>query len=352
IVDQVPAKLTPDVLKNTNLKILHRIVAEDDRESVGNAMNLTREQKEQVVRLRVGQAVVHNEYLDKPVLLQIHGVKDNLREQFERDIGRAGLRQRMLGFQDQVRDIYRRWPGCHSCDAPCTYYSELNAPDASVCEAFLTFLASLMTAAPPAVMEVWRRTRAAIVARLRKRYGGKDPERGVLLCNVVEIAHVTLGEWHQYYRGGSGGHASYLRMEEMLLRALPSMLDDGPVASAAVDSIVAVIEEMRTKVAVEPRRAEPGCQECRRRCWYGFMVQRDLGPKAQVLAERLKTASEDPAFANNYERLVQLTTSFAQEVTPFAVAPHHAASLAFCYLVNSGATRPHVLRGFHQAART
>jgi hypothetical protein len=45
IVDQVPAKLTPDVLKNTNLKILHRIVAEDDRESVGNAMNLSKEQK-------------------------------------------------------------------------------------------------------------------------------------------------------------------------------------------------------------------------------------------------------------------------------------------------------------------
>jgi len=122
IVDQVPAKLAPDVLKNTNLKILHRIVAEDDRESVGNAMNLTREQKEQVVRLRVGQAVVHNEYLDRPVLLQIHPVKDNLRDRFDREIGRAGLKNRMgetpltespteshLVFTDlPLRTVYRR----------------------------------------------------------------------------------------------------------------------------------------------------------------------------------------------------------------------------------------------------
>ena len=43
--------------------------------------------------------------------------------------------------------------------------------------------------------------------------------------------------------------------------------------------------------------------------------------------------------------MVQLTTAFAQEVTPVAVAPHHAASLAFCCLVNSGGARPHVLRG-------
>ena len=124
------------------------------------------------------------------------------------------------------------------------------------------------------------------------------------------------------------------------------------MASAAVDDIVAVIEEMRTQVALEPRRREPGCNECRRQCWYGFMVQRDLAPKAQALADRLKTAAGDAGFANNFDRLVELTTKFAREVTPFAVAPHHARSLAFCYLVNSGATRPHVLRGFQDAAKS
>src|SRR3712207_8615402 len=33
VVDQVPVKLAPDVLKNTNLKLAHRIVSGDDRRS-------------------------------------------------------------------------------------------------------------------------------------------------------------------------------------------------------------------------------------------------------------------------------------------------------------------------------
>jgi hypothetical protein len=33
------------------------------------------------------------------------------------------------------------------------------------------------------------------------------------------------------------------------------------------------------------------------------------------------------------------------------VSPQHVQGLAFCYLVNSGATRPHVLEGFQVAGK-
>jgi hypothetical protein len=352
IVDQVPAKLTPDVLKNTNLKILHRIVAEDDRESMGNAMNLTRDQKEHVVRLRVGQAVVHNEFLDRPVLLQIHGVKDNLRDQFERDIGRGGLKQRMSAFQDEVRDIFRRWPGCHCCDAPCTYHSDLNTVGTAAYEAFLSFLNSLMSASPSTVLEMWTRARTAIRDGLRKRNGGAEPARGVVLCQIVEVAHLALKEWHRYYGGGTGGFRAYIELEQMLMSALPSMLEDGPLDAEVAGRMVAVLNQMRGTVALEPQRTEPGCQQCQRKCWYGFMVQRDLAGKAEVLSERLKSAAGDPDFVNNYPRLVSLACDFAQEVTPFPVSPQHLKPLAFCYLANSGATRPHVLQGFQESAES
>ena len=351
IVDQVPAKLAPDVLKNTNLKILHRIVAEDDRESVGNAMNLTGEQKEQVVRLRVGQAVVHNELLDRPVLLQIHAVKDNLREQFDRDIGREGLKKRMSAFQDQVRDIYRRWPGCHACDAPCTYYSELNAPETASYEAFQTFLSSLMAATPATALEVWRRTRRALIDGLRKKYEGATPSRGVVQCHITELAHVALREWMAYHKGGMGGYRSYIKLEELLLRALPAMLEGSAFPPEAAEAMVAFVEEMGRKVAVEPRRQEPGCRFCRRPCWYGFTVQRDLSGKARGLAEKLKAAGETPDFVNNFDRLVTLVRQFTCDVTPFPVAPRHLQGLAYCYLVNSGAKRPNVLEGFQAAGQ-
>ncbi|MFN2274435.1 MAG: ATP-binding protein, partial [Anaerolineales bacterium] len=41
IIDQVPSKLVPDALKNTNLKIVHRLVSADDRNAMASALALT-----------------------------------------------------------------------------------------------------------------------------------------------------------------------------------------------------------------------------------------------------------------------------------------------------------------------
>lgn len=58
IIDQVPSKLVPDALKNTNLKIVHRLVAADDCQSMASAMALSDEQAKSISRLKVGQAIV------------------------------------------------------------------------------------------------------------------------------------------------------------------------------------------------------------------------------------------------------------------------------------------------------
>lgn len=345
IVDQVPAKLTPDALKNTNLKVLHRIVAEDDRQSVGSAMNLSLEQQEQVVRLRTGQAIVHNEYLDKPILLQVNAVKDNLRERFGREIGQAGLKGRMTAFQKEVIDIYRRWPGCEHCDAPCTYLSEHNAPDESGRAAFQEFLDSLLMGSPAAARSVWARTRNTLLAGLNKRFHGAVLMPGILQCTIIQLAHQTLRERLDYYKGGMGGYRSYIRLEKQLVTAIAG-LSGNSVPPEAADAIVDFLAEMRSQVSIEPARSEQGCRLCRRPCWYGYSVQRDLSSRAHILAERLKTAAADDDFAGNYPRLEKLVKNFAQEVTPFAVSEQHLHHLAYCYLVNSGARRAYILQGF------
>jgi hypothetical protein len=43
VADQIPAKLAPDVFKNTNLKIGHRIVDQEDRRLLGGSMAMTDE---------------------------------------------------------------------------------------------------------------------------------------------------------------------------------------------------------------------------------------------------------------------------------------------------------------------
>ncbi|MFC8392513.1 ATP-binding protein [Streptomyces sp. NPDC057238] len=71
IVDQVPSKLSPDVVKNTNLKIAHRIVASDDRETLGGAMAMTQRHTAALATLPVGRAAVFTDGEDAPLLLQI-----------------------------------------------------------------------------------------------------------------------------------------------------------------------------------------------------------------------------------------------------------------------------------------
>jgi hypothetical protein len=58
IIDQVPSKLVPDALKNTNLKVVHRLVSADDRDAMASALALTDEQAQVIARLKVGQAIV------------------------------------------------------------------------------------------------------------------------------------------------------------------------------------------------------------------------------------------------------------------------------------------------------
>jgi uncharacterized protein len=71
VVEQIPAKLVPDVVKNTALKVLHRLPAQDDREVVGAAMNLDDDQSRQVVSLRPGVAAVFADGMDRPLRIRV-----------------------------------------------------------------------------------------------------------------------------------------------------------------------------------------------------------------------------------------------------------------------------------------
>ena len=71
IVDQIPSKLIPDVLKNTDVKIAHRLADKEDREVIGGTMNLTKEQIGEVSRLKPGVGVVYYSGLRQAVKIKV-----------------------------------------------------------------------------------------------------------------------------------------------------------------------------------------------------------------------------------------------------------------------------------------
>jgi hypothetical protein len=71
VAEQIPSKLIPDVIKNTSVKVVHRLPALDDRQAVGATMNLTDAQSEYVVTVEPGSAAVFTEGMDYPALVRM-----------------------------------------------------------------------------------------------------------------------------------------------------------------------------------------------------------------------------------------------------------------------------------------
>ena len=66
IADQLPTKMAPEVIKNTGIKIGHRLTAEDDRNLMGSTMSASPIQLEQMAMYGVGEALIATEKLQRP----------------------------------------------------------------------------------------------------------------------------------------------------------------------------------------------------------------------------------------------------------------------------------------------
>ena len=118
IADQVPVKLAPDVIKNTNLKISHRIVDAEDRKVLAGSMHMTEQQAEAPETFLPGRTAVFMEGDDAPLLVQIPPPA-------KADAEARPLAEEMARWRVKYRDLFARHPGCTdvsehggaSCDA-------------------------------------------------------------------------------------------------------------------------------------------------------------------------------------------------------------------------------------------
>ena len=71
IADQLPTAMAPEVIKNTGLKIVHRLTSQDDRSLVGSTMSASGTQIEELATYMPGNALISYEGLLKPFRMQI-----------------------------------------------------------------------------------------------------------------------------------------------------------------------------------------------------------------------------------------------------------------------------------------
>lgn len=71
IADQLPTALASEVTKNTGLKLVHRLTAQDDREQIGTAISASPVQLERMASFSIGQAFIYHEKTLKPFEMQV-----------------------------------------------------------------------------------------------------------------------------------------------------------------------------------------------------------------------------------------------------------------------------------------
>ena len=82
IADQTPNKLIPEVLKNTNTKIVHKLFAADDKKAIANTMALEEEQAEFLSKLNTGSAIVFSGGFNKAVAVQMKQLSNTTSNEF------------------------------------------------------------------------------------------------------------------------------------------------------------------------------------------------------------------------------------------------------------------------------
>jgi energy-coupling factor transporter ATP-binding protein EcfA2 len=71
VVEQIPTKILPDVIKNTNAKIVHRLVANDDQVLMASSLGLTAEESLYLTSLTTGHVLYLKEGMQRPIEVKV-----------------------------------------------------------------------------------------------------------------------------------------------------------------------------------------------------------------------------------------------------------------------------------------
>lgn len=72
VADQIPCRLNEDAIKNTNIKIVHKLVSADDRAAMATALNLWEDQERVIGDLGVGEVLVRGDMDRQAVMVKVN----------------------------------------------------------------------------------------------------------------------------------------------------------------------------------------------------------------------------------------------------------------------------------------
>jgi len=339
IVDQMPGKLVPDVVKGSNLKIVHRLLALDDRQAVGSAMGLKPAQIDYLPRLTVGQAVVHSEELGDACLVKMDSVEDELVKKVDGESSNKHfenlenlLKNRFLKFKQKksLRASYQHFSLCAECDNPCNYTLENNRWNDTdkVVTLGKKFISTLVAGKSETLPSQLNEIRSNVDTTLGSRYN-RSPQHGEIYCAYIHLAKLLKAWLSQRYR----------QIALPVLFEFEKMMGDilWKNELGEIHAVDALFSDIRNLLILDlmkkPRKEMPGCKACRIPCRFGHIFQRDNNSAVITLGraiEEQKKKGNKPTYSANGGLTRQV-----QNYLQFELIPELKNDAAYCWLANS-----------------
>jgi len=270
IADQIPNKLAPEALKNTNLKIMHRIVAVDDRDSMGGAMNLDDIQKRHVTALGQGRAIVYAEKMEQPYHLAI--MFDKTKEVPPPETPEESdqiVRDAMKGLD--IVATFDRHLGCkfclHRCDSNILDTAQMVADDTLFRQVYNRYLLSTLKDLTQLVHFL-----AQIIHEIQRVIGGRARSG-----NITGITWCALTQATERYfeRKGEENYWFYDQVKEQHMRWLNLLRPAFQPTEVNRRLDIAVLRQWRDDFLELHKRDQgplPTCGPCTSKCLYRFEV--------------------------------------------------------------------------------
>lgn len=196
ISEQIPSKLASDIIKNTNLKVMHRIVAEDDRMLMGGAMNLDDDEERHIASLNVGEAAVYSEGDDSPILIKVPYSKIESQDLDKLEENRI-IHETMKGFTEEIADVFVPFESCPLyCENICKYKNEAEniMEDPEFREILSRFILSVVIH-DSALLEEFPQ----LIQSINKLRKSSDSDSGIVLCTLINGIHDYFEKRGQQY---------------------------------------------------------------------------------------------------------------------------------------------------------
>ncbi len=345
VAEQIPSKLAPDVLKNTNMKIVHRLIAQDDRQSIGQTMNLNLEQLTHLGILTPGMAAIFAEGADHAYLVRLENYKRNISPLTDKALRKmSSLYASVKPFQS-ITDINEYGvPGASTGGPdPAIYQAAGKVLDSEKSHWLWSNILLRLVSDPLNVLDALLRFSEQIEKEMSYLPASKHHD-------VFTMALVRGGAELLQRRGAQFGW-TYAEVEELrvlLTRGLTEYIHfytvfQGDTANPdleqrmediqKVDELLTKFAERYTQVMKRQQGPFAGCKHCPAKCLYRTDTKNLLTEKnSKWINEELTDTSHNNS-TDRYKAVVDAATSITQSWLgeELGAAPtNHVLAMGYC----------------------